>query len=289
MGRSCVAARELGERRTGSEGRARAEGAAGAPAPQAGPDAGDDVLSLFRTYRRTQDRALEHALVVRYLPLVQRLARRYTRAGTLLEDLVQIGSVGLMHAVSTFDPDREVKFETYAFHHIAGEIRHFLRDGLEPIRSPRWARKLYADMTAAIGRLQQELGRTPTLEEIAGALNITEDSVRRVLDARSRVRVRSMNEMVDGRELRPELIVHQRYVSLQLPIEDRLVVMQALERLADRQRQVIYYFFYQDLTQSEVAKRLGISQRHVSRLLASALRHLTEPLRAAGVGSAAAS
>jgi RNA polymerase sigma-B factor len=271
--------------------RAAAVDAPVSPAPQAAPgaDGGEDILALFHTYRRTQDRALQQSLVLRYLPLVHRIARRYVRPGAPLEDLVQIGSIGLIHAVTTFDPTRGVKFETYAFHHVAGEIRHFLRDGLEAVRAPRWVRKIYADLTAAVDRLQQDLGRTPTVPEIALAMNMTEDGVREVLDAHSQIRVRSMTDMTEEHDVRPDLIAHQRYVSLQLPIEDRIVLMEAMERLADLQRQVVYYLFYQDLTQSEVAKRLGVSQRHVSRLLAAALRHLAEPLRAAGLGSPAAS
>jgi RNA polymerase sigma-B factor len=268
--------------------------AVGAPAC-AGPSArdgdgagADNALALFQTYCRTRDRALQQQLVLRYMPLVHRIARRYVRPGAPLEDLAQIGSIGLIHAVTTFDPTRGVKFETYAFHHIAGEIRHFLRDGLEAVRAPRWVRKIYADMTAAVDRLQQGLGRTPTVGEIARAMNMTEDGVREVLDAHSQIRVRSMTDMTEEHDVRPDLIAHQRYVSLQLPIEDRIVLTEAMERLATLQRQVVYYLFYQDLTQSEVAKRLGVSQRHVSRLLAAALRHLAEPLRAAGLGSSAA-
>ena len=272
---------------------ARAKAAqAAAPSPAA-PDADAaaetaEILEQFQAYRRTQDRALHQKLVLRYLPLVHRIARRYVRPGAPLEDLVQIGSIGLIHAVTTFDPTRGVKFETYAFHHVAGEIRHFLRDGLEAVRAPRWVRKIYADLTAAVGRLQQELGRTPTLTEIAGVMNMTEAGVREVLDAHSQIRVRSMTDMTEEHDVRPDMIAHQKYVSLQLPVEDRIVLMQAMERLADLQRQVVYYLYYQDLTQSEVAQRLGVSQRHVSRLLAAALRHLAEPLRAAGLGSSAA-
>jgi RNA polymerase sigma-B factor len=280
--------------RTGRRGAAQAAAAAvpsTAPADAAtnGDGAGaDNALALFETYRRTQDRALQQQLVLRYMPLVHRIARRYVRPGAPLEDLAQIGSIGLIHAVTTFDPTRGVKFETYAFHHIAGEIRHFLRDGLEAVRAPRWVRKIYADMTGAVDRLQQDLGRTPTVQEIALAMNMTEDGVREVLDAHSQIRVRSMTDMTEEHDVRPDLIAHQRYVSLQLPIEDRIVLVEAMERLATLQRQVVYYLFYQDLTQSEVAKRLGVSQRHVSRLLAAALRHLAEPLRAAGLGSSAA-
>jgi RNA polymerase sigma-B factor len=314
MGRGVAEQERIVETAGGSGRGGRIQQRAATPAPGAAPEAVRDlspagigdvrprgsaaevdggdaaaILEQFQTYRRTQDRALQQKLVLRYLPLVHRIARRYVRPGAPLEDLVQIGSIGLIHAVTTFDPTRGVKFETYAFHHVAGEIRHFLRDGLEAVRAPRWVRKIYADLTAAVGRLQQELGRTPTVAEIAGAMNMSEAGVREVLDAHSQIRVRSMTDMTEEHDVRPDMIAHQRYVSLQLPVEDRIVLMQAMERLADLQRQVVYYLYYQDLTQSEVAQRLGVSQRHVSRLLAAALRHLAEPLRAAGLGSSAAS
>ncbi len=259
-------------------------------APPAAPPEynGSGLLDKFRRYRAIRDRRLYHELVVHYMPLAHKIARRYVRAGVALEDLIQIGTIGLMNAVNTFDPERGVKFETYAFHHIAGEIRHFFRDNLEPVRAPRWVRKLHSAFTTTVSCLQQELGRTPTLTEIARRMNMTEAGVLEIVRAHNQTRVRSMSDLVEDQEIRQDLILHQRHVPLQLPVEDRIVLLQAMERLAALQRKVVYYLFYQDLTQSEVAKRLGVSQRHVSRLLASALRHLAEPLRAAGIGSSAA-
>jgi len=245
-------------------------------------------LDKFRRYRASREKRLYHELVCHYLPLAHKIARRYVRAGVALEDLIQIGTIGLMNAVKTFDPDRGVKFETYAFHHIAGEIRHFFRDGLEPVRAPRWVRRLHSAFTAAVDGLQQELGRTPSLTEVAARMKVTEAGVLEILSAHNQTRVRSMSDVVEDQDGRQDLLVHQRFVPLQLPIEDRLVLLQAMERLATLQRKVVYYLFYQDLTQSEVAVRLGVSQRHVSRLLAAALRRLAEPLRAAGIGPSAA-
>ncbi len=259
----------------------------GGDRPQGG-DAAAAALERFREYRRTQDRRLHQELVCAYLPLAQKIARRYLRAGVALEDLVQIGTIGLLNAVRTFDPGRGVKFETYAFHHIAGEIRHFLRDNFEPLRVPRWLRKLHSDLSAAVAGLQQELGRTPSLAEIAARMNMAEEGVLEILQAHQQTRVRSISDVNEDQEVRQDAITHQRHVSLQLPIEDRIVLLQTMDCLATLQRQVVYYLFYQDLTQSEVAQRLGVSQRHVSRLLAAALRRLAEPLRAAGIGSSAA-
>jgi RNA polymerase sigma-B factor len=259
----------------------------GSAAEKTSPVSGGPSLDRFREFRRTRDKRLYQELVCAYLPLAQKIARRYLRAGVGLEDLVQIGTIGLMNAVRTFDPGRGVKFETYAFHHVAGEIRHYLRDNLEPLRVPRWVRKLHGNLTATVAQLQQELGRTPELPEIATRMNTTEDGILQILRAHNQTRVRSISDLGEDAELRQDAIAHQRYVSLQLPIEDRIVLLQAMDCLAALQRQVVYYLFYQDLTQSEVAKRLGVSQRHVSRLLAAALRRLAGPLRAAGLGPSA--
>ncbi|MHB8731698.1 MAG: sigma-70 family RNA polymerase sigma factor [bacterium] len=246
-----------------------------------------DAATMFDAYRRTKDRGLRQALVLRYLPLVHRIARRYVRPGAPLEDLAQTGAIGLLRAVRSFDPGRGVKFETYAFEHIAGGIRHHLRDRVDAVRSPRWVRKLYADLTAAVARLEQDLGRTPTPGEVARAMHMTEAGVREILDAHSRLRVRSLDELNDRQDVRADVVVHDRYVSFHLPVEDRIVLMQSMERLGDLQRRVVYSLFYQDLTQTEAAKRLGVSQKHVSRVLAAALAHLSEPLRAAGLGPSA--
>jgi RNA polymerase sigma-B factor len=242
-----------------------------APPPR---DEDPELLEKFRRFRRTADPELRQELVCHYLPLAKKIGRRYVRAGVPLDDLTQIGTIGLMNAVSSFDPGRGVKFEAYAYHHIAGEIRHYLRDAVEQVRAPRWVRKLYGDLTDAVAELRQTLGRTPTLAEIAARMNLTEAGVLEILRAHNRSRVHSISDLVDWQEVRRDVIAHQRYVSFQLPVEDRIVLLKAVERLADLQRKVVYYLFYQDLTQSEVAKRLGVSQRHVSRVLAAALKRL---------------
>jgi RNA polymerase sigma-B factor len=238
-------------------------------------------LERFREYRQSGDRRLQQELICHYLPLVQKIARRYVRPGAALEDLAQIGTIGLINAVKTFDPERGVKFETYAFHHVAGEIRHFLRDGLEPVRRPRWVRKRYGELAAVMARSQQELGRTPTLGEIAARMHLTEDGVGQILQAYQQGRVRSISDLPEEQEVRPEATAREPHGAWQALVEDRIVLLQAMDCLAALQRQVVYYLFYQGLTQSEVATRLGVSQRHVSRLLASALRRLAGPLRSA--------
>ena len=233
------------------------------------------LLERFRRFRRTAAAQLRQDLVCHYLPLARKIARRYVRAGIPLEDLAQIGTIGLMHAVSSFDPDRGVRFEAYAYHHIAGEIRHYLRDAVEQVRAPRWVRKQYRKLSDAVAELRQTLGRTPTRAEIAARMNLTEKGVLEIVHAHNRSQVHSISQLGERREDRgDDGIAHQRYVSFQLPVEDRMVLLKAVQRLAGLQRKVVYYMFFQDLTQCEVAKRLGVSQRHVSRVLAAALERL---------------
>ena len=245
-----------------------------APPPLPPVEEDHALLGKFRRFRRTADPQLRQELVCRHLPLVKKIARRYVRAGVPLDDLTQIGTIGLMNAVSAFDPGRGVKFEAYAYHHIAGEIRHYFRDAVEQVRAPRWVRKLYGELNDAVAELRQTLGRTPTLGEMAARMNLTESGVLEILRAHDRSQVHSISDLVEREEVRRDVIAHQRYVSFQLPVEDRIVLLKAVERLADLQRKVVYYLFYQDLTQSEVAKRLGVSQRHVSRVHKAALKRL---------------
>ncbi len=201
------------------------------------------------------------------------------RPGIAFEDLVQTGMVGLLKAARSFDPARGVRFQTYAFRFIVGEIRHYYRDTAETMRVPRWVQKLYSEYTAAVGQLQDKLGRAPTPSEIADRMNITEAGVREIIEAHHRSRVVSLADASRSLALRRELIAHQRYETFKLPVEDRIVLLDALERLSEVQRKVVYYLFFMDLTQTAAARRLGISQKHVSRLLAAALKQLRSVLR----------
>jgi RNA polymerase sigma-B factor len=248
----------------------------------------DGHLDAFRQLRRTDDPQTRQDLICYYLPLARRIARRYVRTGVPLDDLTQIGSIGLMNAVDSFDPERGVKFEAYAYHHIAGEIRHYLRDGAEHVRAPRWVRKSYGEVTTTAASLRQTLGRTPTVAEIARQMHLSVTGVLDILSAHNRARVHSINDLLEGQEVRPDIVSDLQEPSSTLP-EDRLMLLAAMGRLPDLQRKVVYFLFYQDLTQSDVATRLGISQRHVSRVLTAALKRLSALLGPAEDGEAAAS
>ncbi len=238
----------------------------------------EEAVALFREYRATGDPVLHARICAAYAPLVERIARLYRSSGEPLEDLVQVGYVGLLRAVNRFDPDRGVKFQTYASHLIAGEIRHYLRDQVGVVRRPRWLSRLSRELEDTVERLRREKGALPTVEEIARAMNIAPEGVREILHARAATTPLSLDGEWEDRVRR---IRHLRYESFHLPVEDRIAVLQAMEKLSELQRKVLYLLFYQDLTETEAARRLRISQKHVSRVMHKALRQMAQLLRGA--------
>ena len=248
------------------------------PSPRSDkPDQGDlEILLLFQQLRATGDPVLHARICATYAPLVEHIARMYQSSGEPLEDLVQVGYVGLLLAVNRFDPNRGVKFQTYASRIITGEIRHYLRDQVGLVRRPRWLGRLTRELDRTVERLQREKGKLPTLEEIAQAMNITPEGVREILQARAARSPLSLDSLPDQRIRK---IRHLRYESFQLPVEDRITLLQAMERLTEMQRKVLYLLFYQDLTKTEVAQKLRISQRHVSRVMHRALQRMAQLLQ----------
>lgn len=243
----------------------------------------DEASRLFRAYRNERTAELRARLVTLFMPLVHQVARRYTRAGLPVEDLHQIGYIGLMNAVSNFDPDRNVKFETYARHLIAGEIRHYLRDQGTTVRRPRWLYELDHQVARTTIALTQRLGRPPVSAEIAAAAGISLSEVDEVLRARESLRFVSLDEEREGDDGVPmsqrDRITDAHTAAAPMPVEDRVYLADAVERLSGLQRKVIYYLFFLDLTQTEAAHKLGISQKHVSRLMHAALRRLKTSLQ----------
>lgn len=236
-----------------------------------------DVLALFRTFRASRDIALRDQLVSRYLHLVQSIARRFSGMGESLDDLVQEGSIGLLNAVDLFDPERGVKFSTYACHLITSQIQHYLRDRGRLIRQPAWVQELNTKVTRATEQLAQALGRDPSPAEVAERLNISEDSVNNVLAARELNHVISLTAPSDGSGetdlslLDKDKVSTTKIVALQLPVEDRIVLDEAISGLKELEQKVVRLFFFGDLNQTEIARKLGISVNYSSYLLRRAV------------------
>ena len=185
----------------------------------------------------------------------------------LSEDIIQAGYEGLMKAVQRFDPGRDVSFVTFASHYIMGEMKHHLRQEVSFDR-PGWVADLQSHIYQVIEVLSQKNGEPPTLDEIAEEVNIRKEGVAQALQA----------GWVSFDDLDMKKVRHLYYESFQLPIEDKIVLRQAMDRLSELQRRVIYLIFYRDLTQQQVADKIGIGQRRVSRLMHRGLKSMAKYL-----------
>ncbi|CAN5782237.1 sigma-70 family RNA polymerase sigma factor [soil metagenome] len=249
--------------------------------------ASDPVVGLIETYRERGDRKAVERILSLHARILSHVVGRYASCSEEpYEDLLQVGYVGLMKAVNGYRLDSEAKFSSYAYSMIKGEIKHHLRDAAL-VKRPRWARSLHAKVSEATTRLTAELGRPPLIEEVAGEVNITPEGVSELMKLFSDTDVMSLDAGEDD-EIDVSAIKSLRYEAFALPVEDRILLEQALESLNELQRKVVYLFFYKDLCQTEIGKKLGLSQRKTSRTVASAVKTLkgSEALKdAEAVGS----
>ncbi len=203
-----------------------------------------------------------------YLPLVEALARRFAGADEGLEDLVQVGAIGLMKAVQRFDSGRGAPFAAFAVPTIVGELRHHVRDRAWPVRISRRVRALDAELTRPTRDLRTRLDRNPTAAELAGLVGVSERRVVRALESRE---ARSVVPLQDDL---PQTAVEDPLAAT----EDRLVVEAGLRVLDPRERTIVRRYFLAGRSQSEIARELGISQIHVSRLLRRALDRMADQI-----------
>jgi RNA polymerase sigma-B factor len=228
---------------------------------------------LLRRYHELGDVEAREELIEQYLPLVRSLARRYANRGEQLEDLVQVGSIGLIKAIDRFDVDRGVELTTYATPNIIGEIKRHFRDKGWSIRVPRGLQELNVRLSQLLERLTVELERSPTIAELAEAADVTEEEVLEALESGQAYTTVSLSAPAGGgedSELDPleslGELEHEYEVS-----EDRAVLAPGLDVLDERERRIIHLRFWEGLTQSQIAAQVGISQMHVSRLIRRSL------------------
>jgi RNA polymerase sigma-B factor len=213
------------------------------------------------------------ALILEHLPLVRALARRYADRGEPLDDLIQVGTVGLIKAVDRFDPAKGVDFRSFAAPTVLGEIRRHFRDRTWAMKVPRGLKDDYATVNAAVARLSASLGRTPTVAEVAEACEVSTERVLDALEAHSAYRPRSLSQPLrpGDEDSAPDVACEESGYEL---AEDRSLVAEGLRALAPRERVILHLRFEKGLLQSEIAARVGISQMHVSRLIARSLETL---------------
>ena len=234
-----------------------------------------ELRELFVTFAETRDERQRAELIEAHLGLAEYLARRFNNRGEPLDDLVQVASTGLIKAVDRFEPERGLEFSTYATHTIVGELKRHFRDKGWAVRVPRRMQELHLRMSALVSTLNQDLGRSPTIPEIAQAAGVSEEEVLEAMEAGQAYRFTSLDAPVPGEDSGGSLATSLGEEDEgMVDVEHRVALSPLIAKLPPRQQKILHLRFFEGLTQSEIASRLGISQMHVSRLLARSLAQL---------------
>jgi RNA polymerase sigma-B factor len=223
--------------------------------------------------------ALRDHLVEMHLPLVEHLARRFRNRGEPLDDLIQVATIGLIKSVDRFDTDRGVEFSTYATPTIVGEIKRHFRDRGWAVRVPRRLQELRLQLTSATSELSQLHGRAPTVAELAAHLKLSEEEILEGLESANAYSTLSLDVPEQGDDDSPAVVDSLGTEDEALEgVEYRESLKPLLERLPPREKKILLLRFFGNMTQSQIATEIGISQMHVSRLLARTLAQLREEL-----------
>ncbi len=221
----------------------------------------------FDEYRRSGDRRLRNKLVEAHMGFGLHLARRFANRGVADDDLRQVAMMALVKAVERFDPERGVSFSTFAGRTIEGEIKRYFRDSTWAVRVPRPIKELHLRVRSAAEDLAQELGRSPTPRELAAHLSVSTDEVVNALTASAAYaadRIEPPDD--DGPGAGSRRVLAEQEPGFRRS-EHRVVLQDLLARLPGREREIVRLRFFEELTQAEIADRIGVSQMHVSRLL----------------------
>jgi RNA polymerase sigma-B factor len=239
----------------------------------------DEPLARFFEYRKTKDRRLRDELISEHLGLAISLARRFAGRGEAVDDLEQIATLGLLKAVERFEPERGLAFSTFATPTISGEIKRHFRDRSWSVRVPRALQELGLRLTATVGDLTNELGRSPTVAEIAARIEVDPEAVLEAMEANRAFATQSLDAQLPGDDRTLGDTIGAEETGLD-QIEHEMVVSDLLATLPEREQTILRLRFFDGLTQTEIANRVGISQMHVSRLLARSLDALRQNLDA---------
>ena len=251
------------------------------PAPQRsrGTDTRALTQVLFGQLKVLDPGTPEHnrvrgALIEANLPLVRYAAARFRSRNEPMEDVVQVGTIGLINAIDRFDPDRGVQFPTFAMPTVIGEIKRYFRDNVRTVHVPRRLHELWVQVNGATEDLTTAFGRTPTTAEIAERLRISEDDVLSCIEAGRSYHATSLEAAQEGDGL-PGLVDRLGYEDPALDgVEHRDLVRHLLVQLPEREQRILLLRYYSNLTQSQISAELGVSQMHVSRLLARSFARL---------------
>ena len=240
---------------------------------------------LFRRYKEEGDEEAREQLIVSHINLVRYIAAKFKNRGEPLDDLIQVGTIGLIKAIDRFDPSRGLEFTTYATPTIMGEIKRHFRDKGWTIRVPRRLQELSAKVNSATDELTARLQRSPSIEEVAEYLGTTADEVLEAMESSSAYSSVPL-EAQGGNEDDDAPSVIDRYASVDGDLEasdDRIVLEGVIGEFPEADQQAIRMRFIDGMTQVEIAKRLGISQVQVSRMLRRALRRIQDKIDPEGL------
>jgi RNA polymerase sigma-B factor len=240
-----------------------------------------DNRDLFARWQRDGDERAREELVERFLPLARNLARRYAGAREAFDDLLQVSSVGLVKAIDRFDPDRGAAFSSFAVPTILGELKRYFRDLGWSVHVPRRAQEQALKVQEAQERLTTEDGRPPTVDQLAQYLELAVDDVLEALEAAAAHHTASLDaprEDADGESSSLGEVLGEEDRRYEL-VEETATISAAARELAPRERRVLALRFACDLTQTQIAQKIGLSQMQVSRILRRALTRLRELTR----------
>lgn len=243
----------------------------------------DVTRDLFRRYKEEGDEEARNQLVMNHLNLVRYLASKFKNRGEPLDDLVQVGTIGLIKAIDRFEPSRGLEFTTYATPTIMGEIKRHFRDKGWSVRVPRRLQELSAKVNQVTEELTNELQRTPSVAEIAERAGAGVEDVLEAMESSSAYSSVPLEGGADGEDDTPSVIDHYATEDAALTSsDDRMLLEDAIRDFSSRERGIIRMRFEEGLTQAEIAKKLGISQVQVSRLLRRTLARLHEKIDPTG-------
>ncbi len=240
----------------------------------------DDKI-LLRRYHEEGDLQAREKLIEQYMSLVRSLARRYAYRGEQLDDLIQIGAIGLIKAIDRFDIDRGVELTTYATPNIIGEIKRHFRDKGWAVRVPRGLQELNVQLSKLMEQLTVQLSRSPTIPELAKAAGVEEELVLEALESGRAYTALSLSVGGGGDDDDIDPLDSLGTEELQYAVsEDRAVLAPGFRALDERERMILQLRFFDGLTQSQIAQQIGISQMHVSRLIRRSLEKIRETIAA---------
>lgn len=240
---------------------------------------------LFRRYKEEGDEEAREQLIVSHVNLVRYIAAKFKNRGEPLDDLIQVGTIGLIKAIDRFDPSRGLEFTTYATPTIMGEIKRHFRDKGWTIRVPRRLQELSAKVNSATDVLTAQLQRSPSIEEVADYLGTTADEVLEAMESSSAYSSVPLEGQGNNEEDDAPSVI-DRYASVDGDLEasdDRMVLEEVIGEFPEADQQAIRMRFIDGMTQVEIAKRLGISQVQVSRMLRRALRRIQDKIDPEGL------